>query len=429
MKYFVRIIVVLLIVSGIVFAYSYSYRQQKIADDIVLTTADMSAKKEKTTVAERKLIAQNKEGNYQLYIDGADVVLLHDGIEKVFDGWASDAKQETPKLFYKDYDGDGEGELLIQKINGVVNTNGKNVSVYNLYLVKPVEKNGKIDFSVISATKDTWKVPFEEAIKTEMTQLKSCSKYIQFVMDDADVSFVYDKETGITHNKYFGFARALRKSDGTYEVLERWNKGNGLYTVDSDGNITLDIQLFAYYKGVDDPQYVGDIHSEIAIMNGKFNIVPNTIEFVVNEEYKILSPILASSESWKSTIINSAQPPVRQGDDMVIDWLEASFDLSTDFEERTLSFANYSSQIKCVDKVVITPGTIALTAKEGYSFSELMLKNGEYRVIMNPGTDNEYNIEYTGEIKTVKGRSVLKIVFDRTYNRFDLNGMVVKFGA
>ena len=60
MKYFVRIIVVLLIVLGIVFAYSYSYRQQKIADDIVLTTADMSAKKEKTTVAERKLIAQNK---------------------------------------------------------------------------------------------------------------------------------------------------------------------------------------------------------------------------------------------------------------------------------------------------------------------------------------------------------------------------------
>ncbi|MGN1329074.1 MAG: hypothetical protein ACI4V4_05180 [Eubacterium sp.] len=429
MKYFVRVMVVLLIASGIVFAYSYNYRQQKIADDIVLTTADMNTKKELTTAVERKKIAENEEGNYQLYIDGADVVLVHDGIEKVFDGWASDAKQETPKLFYRDYDGDGENELLIQKIDGLVNTDGKKYSVYNLYLVKPVEKNGKPDFSVISATKNTWKVPFEEAIKTEMTQLKSCSKYIQFVMDDFDVSFVYDKETGITQNKYFGFARALKKNNGTYETLERWNKGNGFYKVDSGGNITLDIQLFAYYKDVKNPQYVGDIHSEIAIMNGKFSIVPNTIEFVTNEEYKILSPILASSESWESTINNSAQPPVRDNDDMVIDWLEASFDLSTDFDIKTVSFANYSSQIKCIDKVVITPGTVTLTAKEGYTFSKMMLNNGEYCVIMNPGTENQYNIEYTGEIKTVEGRSVLEIVFDRKYNRVDLNGMVVKFGA
>ncbi|MGN1420110.1 MAG: hypothetical protein ACI4XC_01170 [Eubacterium sp.] len=429
MKYFIRVIVVLLIASGIVFGYSYHYRQQKIADNIVLTTADMNAKKEKTTTAERKLIAQNKEGNYQLYTDGADVVLVHDGVEKVFQNWAADAKQETPQLFYKDYDGDGENELLIKIINGVVNTNGKNISVYNLYLVKPVEKNGKSDFSIISATKDTWKVPFEEAIKTEMTQLKSCDKFIQFVMDDSDVSFVYDKETGITRNKYYGFARALRKSDGTYEKLERWNKGNGLYKVDSKGNITLDIQLFAYYKGVESPQYVGDIHSKIAIMNGKFNIVPNTIEFVVNNEYKIMPPTRASGEKWKMTIINSAQPTIRTDDDMVIDWVEASFDLNSDLDEETISFANYSSQIKCIDKIEITPSSITMTAKEGYTFSELMLKNAQYCVKIHPGTDYEYNIEYTGEIKTVKERSVLKIDFERAFDKGELMGMTVKFGA
>ncbi len=429
MKYFIRVIVVLLIASGIVFAYSYYYRQQKIADDIVLTTVDVNATKEKTTLDERKLIAQNKEGNYQLYIDGADIVLVHEEIEKTFSNLASEARQETPQLYYKDYDGDGENELLIKIINGVANNNGKDVYVYNLYLVEPVEKNGKRDFNIISANKDTWKVPFEEAIKIEMGQLKYCDKYIQLVMDDADVSFIYDKETGITHNQYYGFARALRKNDGTYEKFERWNKGNGFYKVNSKGNITLDIQLLVYYEGIDEPQYIGYIRSNVGIIKGKFNIVPDTIKFVVNKEYKILSPIQASNEQWTSTIYNSAQPTVRDNDDMVIDWVEASFDLSEYFGEQTLSFSGYSSQIKCVDKVEITPSSITLTAKEGYTFSETMLKKAEYYVKIHPKTNSEYNIEYKGEIKTVEGRSVLEIVFERTFGRNELNGFIVKFGA
>lgn len=429
MKYFVRVIIVLLIVSGVVFAYSYYYKERKISNDIVLTTVDVTKKKETTTSAERILIAKNEEGKCRLYTEGADVVLVYNGVEKVFQNWAADARQETPQLFYKDYDGDGEKELLIKIINGIVKSNGKDVSVYNLHLVKPVEKDGKVDFKIISATKDTWKVPFEEAIKTEMTQLKSCKKYIQFVMDDSDVSFIYDKETGITHNTHNGFARALKKSDGTYETLERWNKGIGLYQVDKGGNITLDIQLFAYYKGVDKPQYVGDIHSKIGITKGRFRIVPNSIEFVVNEEYDILSPIHASSETWTSVIHNSAEPANHGGDDKVIDWLEASIDLSLDYEEKTLSFADYTSQIKCVDKIKVTPGSIELTAKEGYTFSELVLKNGQYCVIMHPGTDHAYYIEYTAEIKNVNGRSVLFIPFEKKFNRVELDGIVVKFGA
>lgn len=428
MKYFIRVIIVLLIASGIIFAYSYHYRQEKIADSIELTTADISPK-QSTTKAQRQLITESKEGNYQLYLDGDNVILSHDGIEKSFSNWASEVKQETPQLFYKDYDDDGDSELLIKLVSGVTNDNGTDKYVYNLYLAEPVEKNGKSDFNIISATADTWKVPFEEAIKAEMSQLKSCDKIIQFVMDNADVSLTYDSKTGLANNKYSGFAAALKNNNGSYEKLVRWNKGGGFYNVDDKGNITLDIRILAYYDGVKNPQYIGNIHTQIGVVNGKFDIIPSTISFVANDEYKVASPLNASSEKWTSTINNSFTPTVREGDDMVIDWIEASFDLSQSFDEKTLSFSGMSSQIKCVDKVVITPSKITMTAKEGYTFSSSVIRNFGFFVKISPNTNFEYNIEYNGEIKNVDGRSVLVIHFDRAYDREVLNGMLINFGV
>lgn len=51
-----------------------------------------------------------------------------------------------------------------------------------------------------------------------------------------------------------------------------------------------------------------------------------------------------------------------------IDWLDASFEISSNVNTQTVSFANLDSQIKCVDKVKITQSSVVLTAKEGYIF-------------------------------------------------------------
>lgn len=427
MKYVIRVAVVLLIACGIIFAYSYNYRQEKITDSFELTTADISGSKT-TTKAERKLVAEQEEGGYQLYLDGDAVILVHEGIEKTLNNWAAAVKQETPKMYYKDYDGDGEGELLIQLVNSVTNDNGANRYVYNLYLFEPVEKNGKSDFNIISANSDTWKVPFEESIRAEMSQLKSCEKIIQFVMDDAGKPLTYDKETGLTNNKYVGFACALRNREGGYEKLLRWNKGDGFYSVDENGDITLDIRVIAYYEDVKNPQYIGNIHTDIGIIGGAFDIVPSTINFVASEDYRVTSPLEASDESWSSTIRNSYSPTAREDDDRVIDWIEASFDLSADFTQKTISYYGTSSQIKCIDTVVITPSSLTLTAKEGYTFSSSILNTFSYYVKIHPDTDSEYNIEYNGEIKTVGDRQVLVVNFDRAYSREDLNNMEFNFG-
>lgn len=429
MKYFGKVIAVLLLIAAVIaFAASYNYRQDKIADSIELTTADMTAHSS-TERDERFLAAESEGGEYQLYLDGSTVILKHGDVEKTFDNWASLVRQEVPELYCRDYDGDGEDELLIKLINGYVSDNGAQRQVYNLYLLKPTETDGVQDFKMITATKDTWKAPFESAIKTEMTQLKSCDKIIQFVMGNAGTEFIYDEKTGVSQNEYVGYACALRDANGGYRELKSWNKGSGFYSVDENGDIFLDIQLLAYYKDVDDPQYIGNIHTQIVLKKNRFDLAANSITFVANDDYKVTSPKDAAAEDWKSTIYNSAEPTVRDGDDMIIDWIETDFDLTYAFTEKTVSFADINSQIKCVDKVVIKPDSIAMTAKEGYTFEDRIIRKFEFSVIISPDTEDGYNIEYYGEIKTVKDRSVLVIHFDRAYSREELNGMQIKYGV
>ena len=63
-------------------------------------------------------------------------------------------------------------------------------------MIKPfIDDEGKQDFKLIYADQNTWKKPFEQAISAKMNQLKSCDKYLQFVMDDNNVDLKYDEST------------------------------------------------------------------------------------------------------------------------------------------------------------------------------------------------------------------------------------------
>lgn len=99
-----------------------------------------------------------------------------------------------------------------------------------------------------------------------MNQVKSCSKYLQFVMDDNDVELKYDKATGISSNKYVYYAKALHNDnkDG-YKKFTKWGKGEGNYYVAKDGSLQLNIMVLAYYDDSSKAQYVGDIHTGVSV--------------------------------------------------------------------------------------------------------------------------------------------------------------------
>lgn len=401
-----------------------------MSDQIVLTTRNIEASS--TTKPDRVLVAENKEGNYQLYKEKNNVILVHEDIEKSFENWYWSVGEKTPEMYYADFDDDGEKELLIvMVISRAGYTNANNEGYYNaMVMVEPiVDEKGNKDFSVITAGAETWKRPFTEAIKCELSQLKSNDKFLQFVMDDCDETFAYDDKTGISTNKYVYYAKAIRLADGSYAKFSRWVRGSNKYYVGENNELLLDLQLLAYYEGVKAAQYIGDIHMNIAFKDGKFIIVPNTISFVPNPEFLVSDPRKKADGKWKSIINNSAGASAVTEENNEIKWIETEFNLNSFDNEVTVSFAGRDSQIKCVDKVEITQNAIVMTAKGGYVFSDRPVGKAEYSVIINDAAGNPIDIVYNCEVINTENVSKLKFKFDKTYNKEELNKIVIKFGA
>lgn len=441
MKYFLRICIVLLIALGVVFGYSYYYREKKNNETIVLTTHAISTtQKGEITTKDSKNVVYNDNG-FELFTDGDKGYIVYNDVQKELDSFGWVLKQKPLDIYFGDYDGDNENELLLMYTsasselnNALLPQDKDDFSSTHLYaaLVKPVtDSEGKQDFKVVYADQKTWKKPFELAINAQMNQLKSCDKFVQFVMDDNDVDLSYNDKTGISDNKYVYYALAVKNSNSNgYQKFIKWGKGNGCYYLGEDGTLQLDIMVLAYYD--EEPskaQYVGNIHTGISVNSqGKLSITPGTIEFIPNEKYVAADPRKSASEKF-TYIINNSSSDTFNTNDNYIDWLEASIDVSPNINEQTLSFANLDSQIKCVDKVKVTQSSMSFFAKPGFVFSDRVLKNGDFSVVINSGTDDEYDIVYKAEIKEKDGISLIKLTFDRKYTRDELKNIVVKFGV
>lgn len=72
---------------------------------------------------------------------------------------------------------------------------------------------------------------------------------------------------------------------------------------------------------------------------------------------------------------------------------------------------------------------MVLTAKDGYSFSNVITGSGNFSVLINSGTDDEYDISYDCAVKNEGNTSTLTINFDKTYDREDLDNVTINFGV
>lgn len=442
MKYFLRVTIALLIALGIIFGVSYQYRQKKISEDIVFTTQQISTtEKGETTTQKTQLIHEDKESGYKFYLVDDKGYIEHNGLRKEKGGWGwvlSACKIET---HYGDFDGDGEKELIVlyaniaEKANDLLITDDK-TDFTNYHTTVAMIKEAKdsagrtTDFNCLYADEKTWKKPFSQAISLQTNQLKSCTKYLQIVMDDNDTQLEYDKKTGISDNKYVFYAKALKtpKSD-TYSKLIKWNKGAGNYYVNKDGKLCLSIMVLGYYEGWDKAQYIGNIDTEIAInRSGVLDMKPSTIKFTANDRYVMPDPRKETKEKFTYTITNSS-PATTITTDKNIDWLEATFNANKGVTEELLSFGDLNSQIKDVETVKITQSYIELTAKAGFAFSDRVTDDGDYSLVINEGAKDEREISYKSQIIKKDGVSVLKITFDKKYKRSELEKLSLKFGA
>jgi hypothetical protein len=237
----------------------------------------------------------------------------------------------------------------------------------------------------------------------------------------------YDKQTGIATNGYTGYFRALQDENGNYCKVSKWSKGDGIYSISDDNKICVDISINITYNSIDTVQNAGQIHFELSLNeNNKFYITERTVVFVPNKNYRVASPKTTAQTSWSYTETNQDKS-IPSTKDTVIDWISYDTEYDASVISKAVNLSTQSSEIKNVSKIEVTESKIVLTSKDGFTFSESVAKKGDFSVIANKGTEQEFDIAYKASIKTSGKHQTLTITFDKSYPQDEITSLTINY--
>lgn len=424
MKKIIAIILTLaVLICAFVASVAYRNRKNEEQHQSLQALSSETASDEEMVNSNDEPVIVTDDGVYEIYFNGKIVTVVNGDYKTEVDGWQSIFSSALPKAVSKNMDSDDEKELLLRIPIG--NSDGTQTTTYVIYLFDPyTDEDGEKTFYRNATGNSTWTIPFEQTVRAEVTQLSSCKKILQYAMESVENQIEYDKN-GLCTGNYVGYARALSDDNGQYYTYKDWSLGQGIYSLDDDGNITLDIQVIVEYEEVKKTQIIGFVHCNIQYENGSFSIVPKKIDFRAQDIYRVSDPREITDSKWSVTVNNQGPNPDFQNKN--IDWLEWEYDVSSAGTSQSLNFETLSSKIKCVDTVKFTQSSVTLTAKEGYTFASAT--KGNFAVILNNGDDDQVDIAYTCSVNTVDGRSTMVITLDKNYSKNELSDMTLKLGA
>ena len=424
MKYFLRVLLVLVLAVAVVFGvYYYTNGNPFQHNTAELTTASQAPATEKN--ANRVLIASLPEEDYYLYKGTRGVVLTHGKNEYEFTDWSRLIDEEPPEMVLVDYDRDKQKELLIKVVSEKNSTTGE--LTYDVYLLKEGKnEEGKTVYSVFPATKETWADILDRQIREEVGQLKSCKKTIQVSMNAKSKTITYDAKTGVATDGYNGYACALQK-DGSYLTFSGWTKGKGEYSINNKKEICVKVEVNITYKEVPTVQTAGHIVFKLSFRDGKFYVKNKSMNFTAADEYRVSDPRTAQTAPWSYGETNT--DPRSDFSDRVIDWIKYSTKYKSDVSEQSMSFAEEMTDIRGVRRVYVTNSYLELTAKDGFSFDTGARRRGEFSVVINRGSDEQYDIAYTAKVTEINGTEVLRISFDKAYPQSEIHSIEINYGA
>lgn len=409
-------LVVLLIAAIGVFVYSVNYRNNRQAQQNINSESTTENIDTDNTITEADIIAENTEAGCRLYYKNNIVTLVYSGATLDFNNCAKAVESETPELYYNDFDNDGDKELIIKFVDDLSDITGKEEKSYILYLITPEEKDGETVLSYTAASKNTWKNVFDNLVKFEITQLTDCKKYLQFAMNDSSKDIKYDEKTGITDNKHVSYARADCSDKKKFYTVSNYRRGLGIYDIQDDGSITLDVQVIINYEEAVGNYHIGNIHCNMMIEKGEFMVKPKTISFSVLDSYKINDPRDRAEDSWSYTVNNT--DTVSAGNALIKN-INADFSVSPRGNAENRNFSRADDDMKYIESVEINESGVVLKAKSGAHFDAEQTDNGRFEII----NGNE-DISYTAEIR----EDELVIRFDKTYEKDALSNIKIGYG-
>lgn len=426
MKYFLRILLVIVLVVAVIFGVNYFFKgaPENNGNTDILTTVTKAPATEKNS--NRVLIASLEKEDLYLYKNDNVVILKHGGEEYEFENWSSMIDEETPQIYYGNFDSDEDMEIVIKAV-AEIDSQTKEY-VYNIYLLNPYKaKDGKTKYTVSMASRSTWTDILDNFITAELSQLKLCNKFVQFSMNNADESISYDKKTGIAKNAHSGYVRALQNTNGEYMSIDKWNRGIGTYSV-SDNKIFVDIAIDISYKNSTYIQKAGYIHFQLELdKNNKFYPAAKSLKFVAADDYKITDPKTTAQTTWSYTENNSDTTASQT--DKIINWVKYDMKYDENITTQSVSFNVDTTDNASIAKITVTESYIEFISKDGYSFDEQSAKTGEFSVIINKGQKDEFDISYNASVTKNEKNQMLKITFDKKYPQSEINSITVHFGT
>ena len=424
MKYFLKVILVLALAAATVmgmYYYTTGNRPTFLGgnSDYQLTTVSRQPVTEKYA-ALTLLVA---EGDYALYKSGDLIVLDHAGKRYEFSGWSKDIDMEKPEMTVINIDDDPEDELIVKGVAAF--DEESNDYIYSVYIMNSVEDAAK-GYEVAILNEDAWKNLASKYIISEITQLKTSKKIVQLAMiaNTTGSALAYDNATGIAIDAHTGYFRALQSDDGQYLTAAVWNMGKGIYSVSEDGTVSVDIDVDVSYDNTSEVQQAGVLRFDIALTsNVEYTIASKSILFTPNKSYAVAEPKLETAAGWSYTEnLTTAATPAKE-----IKWIKHTLQYDAEAVTQTVDTAEELGDLSGVESLTMTESGITLKARKGSTFSEATAKSTQFSVIINKGTDSQYDIAYTCTLNEAK--DTLTVTFDRTYARSEINAVEINFGT
>lgn len=432
MKYFLRVLAVLIFAVAIVYGvYCYTDSQNSdVSGNAHLTTVTKAPVTEKGS--DRVLLNSLDSGDehFELYQCGTDTILIHNGKEYLYHDWSKYIMLEKPEMHYRDYDSNpDDNELVIRIVSSINDETGD--YIYDFYLLNIfTDDKGEEQIDLVVASERAWRTILGDAIKMEVSQPSYCPKFVQ-------ISMTYKWEKGITYNEdgiadtlYTAYAHAVKDGKGGYLETERWSFGQGAYDFTSDDEMKVNIDVVIHYKNSSVIQKIGKIRFELALNDqNDFACQAKTMSFTPYDEYKSLSPQYTSDKNWSYTEYNSDKSVSATGD-KIIDWLKYSFEYDKTINEKTVSYSSEATEMRNIEKLVFTNNDIKLYAKEGYTFSKIPAETGAFKVVINEGYPKScYEIAYKAKINEENGKQVLTITLEHSYPQKYFVNLTIYYNA